>query len=58
MKIALASDHAGYAEKERLKPLLHELGLVVDDSILGGGMPPFLTSRYSNSNSSFLAIER
>jgi ribose 5-phosphate isomerase B len=31
MKIALASDHAGYAEKERLKPLLHELGLEVDD---------------------------
>jgi ribose 5-phosphate isomerase B len=31
MKIALASDHAGYAEKERLKPLLQELGLQVDD---------------------------
>jgi ribose 5-phosphate isomerase B len=31
MKIALASDHAGYAEKERLKPLLLELGLEVDD---------------------------
>ena len=31
MKIALASDHAGYAEKERLKPLLQELGLEVDD---------------------------
>jgi ribose 5-phosphate isomerase B len=31
MKIALASDHAGYAEKERLKPLLHELGLEVED---------------------------
>src|ERR1700704_209159 len=31
MKIALASDHAGYAEKERLKPLLHKLGLEVDD---------------------------
>ena len=31
MKIALASDHAGYAEKERLKPLLHELGLEVVD---------------------------
>ena len=31
MKIALASDHAGYAEKERLKPLLRELGLEVDD---------------------------
>ena len=27
MKIALASDHAGYAEKERLKPLLNELGI-------------------------------
>src|SRR4030095_14128868 len=31
MKIALASDHAGYAEKERLKPLLTELGLEVND---------------------------
>jgi ribose 5-phosphate isomerase B len=31
MKIALASDHAGYAEKEELKPLLHELGLEVED---------------------------
>jgi ribose 5-phosphate isomerase B len=31
MKIALASDHAGYAEKERLKPLLLQLGLDVDD---------------------------
>ncbi|MBV9958540.1 MAG: ribose 5-phosphate isomerase B [Acidobacteria bacterium] len=31
MKIALASDHAGYSEKERLKPLLRELGLKVED---------------------------
>jgi ribose 5-phosphate isomerase B len=31
MKIALASDHAGFAEKERLKPLLRELGLEVED---------------------------
>jgi ribose 5-phosphate isomerase B len=31
MKIALASDHAGYREKERLKPLLHDLGLEVED---------------------------
>lgn len=31
MKIALASDHAGYAEKERLKPLLDELGIEYDD---------------------------
>jgi ribose 5-phosphate isomerase B len=31
MKIALASDHAGYSEKERMKPLLAELGLEVDD---------------------------
>ncbi|MGI9066261.1 MAG: ribose 5-phosphate isomerase B [Pyrinomonadaceae bacterium] len=31
MKIALASDHAGYAEKERLKPLLRDLGLEFDD---------------------------
>lgn len=35
MKIALASDHAGYAEKERLKPLFLELGLEVED--LGTG---------------------
>ena len=27
MKIAIASDHAGYEEKERLKPLLDELGI-------------------------------
>ncbi|HEY6186779.1 MAG TPA: ribose 5-phosphate isomerase B [Pyrinomonadaceae bacterium] len=31
MKIALASDHAGYAEKERLKPLLQELGVEYED---------------------------
>jgi ribose 5-phosphate isomerase B len=31
MKVVLASDHAGYAEKERLKPLLEELGLEVED---------------------------
>jgi ribose 5-phosphate isomerase B len=31
MKVALASDHAGFAEKERLKPLLLELGLDVED---------------------------
>jgi RpiB/LacA/LacB family sugar-phosphate isomerase len=31
MKIALASDHAGYPEKERLKPLFRELGLEVED---------------------------
>ena len=31
MRIALASDHAGYAEKERLKPLLRELGLEFQD---------------------------
>lgn len=31
MKIALASDHAGYAEKERLKPFLDELGVEYDD---------------------------
>ena len=31
MKIALASDHAGYAEKERLKPLLTELGIEYED---------------------------
>jgi ribose 5-phosphate isomerase B len=27
MKIAIASDHAGFAEKEKLKPLLDELGV-------------------------------
>lgn len=31
MKIALASDHAGYEEKERLKPLLAELGIQYED---------------------------
>ena len=31
MKIALASDHAGYAEKERMKPLLGELGVEFED---------------------------
>src|SRR5437868_1246767 len=31
MKIALASDHAGYAEKERLKPLLEEMGIEFED---------------------------
>lgn len=31
MKIALASDHAGYAEKENLKPLLDELGVEYED---------------------------
>jgi ribose 5-phosphate isomerase B len=31
MKIAIASDHAGYAEKEKLKPLLKELGIEFHD---------------------------
>jgi ribose 5-phosphate isomerase B len=31
MKIALASDHAGYEEKERLKSVLRELGAEVKD---------------------------
>jgi ribose 5-phosphate isomerase B len=31
MRVALASDHAGYAEKEQLKPLLNELGVEFDD---------------------------
>jgi len=31
MKIALASDHAGYAEKERLKSLLEEMGIEFED---------------------------
>jgi len=35
MRIALASDHAGYAEKERLKTVLAELGIEFND--LGTG---------------------
>ena len=35
MKIAIASDHAGYEEKERPKPLLNELGIQYE--YLGGG---------------------
>jgi ribose 5-phosphate isomerase B len=31
MKIAIASDHAGYEEKERLKPLLNEMGIQFED---------------------------
>jgi RpiB/LacA/LacB family sugar-phosphate isomerase len=31
MRIALASDHAGYSEKERLKPLLRDLGVEFED---------------------------
>lgn len=31
MKIALASDHAGYAEKEKLKSLLNDLGMEFQD---------------------------
>lgn len=31
MKIALASDHAGFSEKEKLKPLLNELGVQFED---------------------------
>ena len=31
MKIAIASDHAGYDEKERLKPLLRELNIEFED---------------------------
>lgn len=31
MKIALASDHAGYEGKERLKPVLDELGIQYED---------------------------
>ncbi|HEX7296784.1 MAG TPA: ribose 5-phosphate isomerase B [Pyrinomonadaceae bacterium] len=31
MKIAIASDHAGYEEKEKLKPLLKNLGIEFDD---------------------------
>ena len=35
MKIAIASDHAGFEEKERLKPLLDEMGIQYED--LGTG---------------------
>jgi ribose 5-phosphate isomerase B len=31
MKIAIASDHAGFSEKEKLKPLLTELGIDFSD---------------------------
>jgi ribose 5-phosphate isomerase B len=31
MKIAIAADHAGYEEKEQLKPLLNELGIQYED---------------------------
>jgi ribose 5-phosphate isomerase B len=31
MKIAIASDHAGYSQKEALKPLLRDLGLEFRD---------------------------
>lgn len=31
MKIALGSDHAGFEEKEKLKPLLQELGIEFED---------------------------
>jgi len=37
MKIAIAADHAGYQEKEQLKPLLTELGIEFED--LGTGSP-------------------
>src|SRR4030095_16666927 len=31
MKIAIARDHAGFEKKERLKPLLNELGIQYED---------------------------
>src|ERR1700741_3839157 len=31
MRIAIASDHAGYEEKERLKPVLDSLGIQYED---------------------------
>jgi ribose 5-phosphate isomerase B len=31
MRIAVASDHAGYDEKEKLKPLLEEMGMQIHD---------------------------
>ena len=40
MRIALASDHAGYAEKERLKALLADLGVDFED--LGTGSEDFV----------------
>ena len=33
MKIATASDHAGYVEKEQLKPVLDELGIQYEDLV-------------------------
>jgi ribose 5-phosphate isomerase B len=35
--VALGSDHGGFAMKEALKPLLHELGLTVKDIGVHGG---------------------
>jgi ribose 5-phosphate isomerase B len=37
MKMAIAADHAGYQEKEQLKPLLNELGIQFED--LGTASP-------------------
>ena len=37
MKIAIASDHAGFEEKERLEPLLTELGIQFEDLGPGSG---------------------
>src|SRR5437762_12577850 len=37
MKIAIASDAAGFEEKERLKPFLNDLGIQFED--LGTGSP-------------------
>src|SRR2546429_9594385 len=37
MKIAIAADHAGYEEKEHLKPLIDELGVQYED--LGTASP-------------------
>jgi len=36
MRIALASDHAGYAEKEQLKPLLKDLGVEFAEKVSHG----------------------
>jgi ribose 5-phosphate isomerase B len=38
MKVAIASDHAGFNEKEALKPLLLELGVEIDDLGTGSEM--------------------
>ena len=45
MKIALASDHAGYSEKEKLKPLLRELGIDFADLFPSNQLTILITLR-------------